>query len=89
MSNPQITHMVPRNIAEGSVSIGVLPDASSPLSTPAKGVLVAADGNMGVVMGDGSDNDANLVAVTAGQLFWGLGAIAVSASNTATLLYLN
>lgn len=89
MSNPAIVQLVPRNLAEGSTSIGVLPAAGSPLPLPAKGILVQTDGNMGVVMADGTDNDDDLVAVTAGQFFWGLGAVSGSSSNTAVLLYLS
>ena len=89
MSNPPVVQLVRRNLAEGAVSIGVLPAAGSPLPLPAKGILVQTAGNMGLVMADGSTNDSDLVAVTAGEFFWGLGAVAVSASNTAVLLYLS
>jgi len=88
MSNPALVQLVPRNLAESAASIGVLPAAGSPLPLAAKGILVQADGNMGVIMADGSDNDATLVPVTAGQFFWGLSAVSASASNTAVLLYL-
>lgn len=88
MANPKVTQLVRPNIAEAAVSIGVLPAAGSPLPLPCKGILVQTAGNMGLVMADGSTNNAALVAVTAGQFFWGVGAIAVSAANTAVLLYL-
>lgn len=50
-----------------------------------RGVLVAVAGNMAVQLADGSDNNANAVAVTAGQ-FFPLQARKITANNTATLL---
>jgi hypothetical protein len=78
----------PPNNAESATSIVLLPAATSPLARGCKFVLVQTAGNMGLVMADGTTNDADLVAVEAGQLF-PFSAIARSVSNTAVLLALS
>lgn len=57
-------------------------------TTPQSGiraVWVAADGDMAVTFADGTHNNANPVAVTAGQLF-PFQVTHTTAANTATLL---
>lgn len=71
----------------GAPALGfvAIPVAASPLTHPTRGVLITTAGNLGVVMADGSDNDSQLVAVTAGMVL-PLCVLSFSASNTAAAL---
>ena len=69
----------------GGTGFATLPAASTPLAVSVMGVVVVTAGNMGLVLADGSNNDSNLIAVTAG-MFFPFQAVAVSASNTAGVL---
>lgn len=73
------------SFSPGGSWAGVLPAAESPLTVGTRMVIVQTAGNMGLVLSDGSTNNTELIAVTAGMVF-NLAAIAVSAANTAVVL---
>jgi hypothetical protein len=65
-----------------------IPAHGSPLTHPTRGLVITTAGNLGVVMADGSDNDSQLIAVTAGMVF-PFCVLSFSTSNTAAALGLN
>lgn len=53
-------------------AVGFVPiplHSDSALSTPSRGIVVTAAGNLGVKLADGTDNNADLIAVTPGMQF--------------------
>jgi hypothetical protein len=80
----------PPSTAETATSYaGVLPaSGGTPLPKPPKYILIAGDGNMGIQFADGTNNNAELTAVVAGQIF-PFGPVIASASNTAVILAFN
>jgi hypothetical protein len=65
--------------------IAVPASGGTALTTPTRGLVVTTAGNLGVLMADGTDNNTQLVAVTAGQILQ-LQVVKHTALNTAVVL---
>ena len=69
----------------GGLGFVALPTQAPYLTTACRAVWVTTAGNLGLVLADGTNNDAQLVAVTASQ-FFPVQAIGLSPSNTAVVI---
>lgn len=69
--------------AQGFVTVPA--SGGSALTTPTRGLIVTTAGALGVVMADGTDNNAQLIPVSAGQVL-ALSVLKHSSNNTAVVL---
>jgi hypothetical protein len=53
--------------ASGFVTIPAI--GGTALEVPTRAIVISTAGNLAVVMADGSDNSATVIAVTAGQIY--------------------
>lgn len=65
--------------------VDVPTSAGSPLATATRGIAIILAGNLGVKLLDGTDNNAKLIPVTAGQIL-PLRVVQLTAGNTAGVL---
>lgn len=86
--NPRSPLVIQTGLTIGGRGFTGMPMSSDPLDNPVSGIVVLADGDLGLVLADGTDNDSALIPVTAGMYF-PFQAIAVSGSNTADVLGVN
>lgn len=86
--NPLAPATVRAALTNGGRGFIALPAVASKLTNPTNSVIVTADGNLGLLLADGTDNDSQLIPVTAGMMY-PLQALAVTANNTAGVLGVN
>lgn len=86
--NPVAPATTQGKITNGGRGFIALPAIASALTQPTTGVIITADGNLGLLLADGTDNNSTLIPVTAGMMY-PFQALAVTAANTAGVLGVN